>query len=440
MYKRKESTTGYLFPELFPFGGKLDSGNRWLKIAALIPWEELEEEYEKHFSKGVGRPALDARLVLGALLLRHMKDVSDEEIARQIEESPYLQAFCGFENFQTGQLFDGSSLSRVRKRVGARFFEELEKKTYDVLLERKIIRGRGMLVDATVYPEAIQYPTDTGLLNRAREWLVKNIEEVGKKVGRRVRTYKRKARKDYLTFSKKRRKTKKLVKNIKKSLLQYVRRNINQLEVLVTEATAKGHDIRVEIEKRFAVIKRVYEQQKKMYVEQKRSIKNRIVSLHKPEVRPIVRGKAGKKVEFGPKVALSTVDGFTFLDHVSHDNFNEAKLLKEQIKLFEERFGKRPNWCVGDNIYGNRENRKHLKEEGIGDAFVPLGRREKQRANNDRWRKKMQRKRNEVEGGIGRSKEHVMVHRIRYRIDEGAEIWLRLGLFGMNLATAVKRI
>ena len=440
MYRRKDRETGYLFPELFPFGGKLDTNNRWLKIAELIPWEELEDEYEKHFSEGKGRPAIDGRLVLGALLLRHMRNASDEEIELQIQESPYLQAFCGFENFQTGKLFDESSLSRVRKRIGAKFFRELEKKTYEVLVERKIIRGKGMLVDATVYPEAIRYPTDAGLLNRAREWLVQRIDEIGKKVGKKKRTYKRKARQEYLSFSKTRRRGKKAVKKIKKALLQYVRRNLKQLDELITVAERRGEEIKREVRKRLKVVRRVYEQQLEMYRENKRKIKERIVSLHKPEIRPIIRGKAGKRVEFGPKVTLSHIDGFTFMDHISHENFNEALLVPRQVKLFEAKFGKKPGWCVGDGIYGNRDNRKYLKEMGIRDAFVPLGRKAKKDATDRRWRKKMQRVRNQIEGGIGHSKEHAMVHRIRYRIEEGSEIWLRLGLLGMNLATASKRI
>ena len=440
MYRRKDRETGYLFAELFPFGGKLNPDNRWLKIAELIPWDELEDEYEKHFCEGKGRPALDGRLVLGAMLLRHMRNVSDEEIELQIQESPYLQAFCGFEDFQTEKLFDESSLSRLRKRIGAKFFKELEKKTYDLLVEKKIIRGKGMLVDATVYPEAIRYPTDVGLLNRAREWLIDKIVEIGKKVGKRPRTYKMKARQAYSNFSKKRGKTKQAVKDIKKALLQYVRRNIKQLDDLIMIARARGEEIGIEVRKRMEIVRRVYEQQREMYREKSRRVENRIVSLHKPEVRPIIRGKAGKKVEFGPKVALSHVDGFVFMDHMSHDNFNEALLVPRQVELFEEKFGKKPRWCVGDGIYGNRDNRNYLKEHGIRDAFIPLGRKAKKDATDGRWRKKMQRKRNEIEGGIGHSKEHAMIHRIRYRIEEGSEIWLRLGLLGMNLATAGKRI
>jgi hypothetical protein len=352
MYRKKDRETGYLFAELFPFGGKLREDNRWLKIAELIPWDELEGEYAKHFSEGMGRPALDARLVIGALLLRHMTGVSDEEIARQIGENPYYQAFCGFENFQTGKIFEESSLSRVRKRVGAKLFRDLEEKTYRVLVERKIMRGRGLIVDATVYPESIKFPTDTGLLNRGREWLVRKIEEIGKRLGIRPRTYKRKARQTYLAFSKRRKKTRKVVEKAKKALLQYARRNLKQLDMLVEEAKRRGHKIERKVIERLQVVREMYEQQWKMYREKVRRIEERIVSLHRPWVRPIVRGKEGKEVEFGPKVAVSHVNGFTFLDHASHDNFNEAKWLSTQVEAFTERFGRKPEWCVGDTLTG----------------------------------------------------------------------------------------
>lgn len=102
----------------------------------------------------MGRPALEARVVLGAMFLKHPTGSSDEEISKQIEENPYFQAFCGYEHFQTESIFEGSSLSRARHRVGVKFFRELEKKTYGVLIERKIIQGKGMLVDGSVYLHA----------------------------------------------------------------------------------------------------------------------------------------------------------------------------------------------------------------------------------------------------------------------------------------------
>jgi len=83
MYKSKDRKTLVLFPELFPFGGKLDENNRWLRIAELIPWDELEDEYRRHFSY-VGRPAKDAHLVIGLLLLKHMTGLSDEGLVEEV--------------------------------------------------------------------------------------------------------------------------------------------------------------------------------------------------------------------------------------------------------------------------------------------------------------------------------------------------------------------
>ncbi len=94
MYKGKDRKTIPLFKELFPFGGKLDENNRWLRIADLIPWNELEEEYRGYFSD-IGRPALDAHLVVGLFLLKHMTGLSDREVVLAMMENPYMQFFVG---------------------------------------------------------------------------------------------------------------------------------------------------------------------------------------------------------------------------------------------------------------------------------------------------------------------------------------------------------
>jgi hypothetical protein len=178
MYKPKDRDTYVLFPELFPFGGRLDERNRWLRISELIPWPELEGEYLKYFSS-VGRPAKDAQLILGLLLLKHMTKLSDREMLVTVMKNPYMQAFCGFHSMAAAATLDASTLTQVRKRLGPKFFRELEKKTYTVLIERGIIRARRMLADATVFPEEIKFPTDVGLLSttfdagrsgRSRRW------------------------------------------------------------------------------------------------------------------------------------------------------------------------------------------------------------------------------------------------------------------------------
>jgi len=358
-----------------------------------------------------------------------------------ITENPYMQAFCGLDNFATKQPLNSSSLSKIRKRIGKKYFTELERETYDVLIKRKIIKGTGMLADATVFPEYVRYPTDTSLLNEAREWVVKNIKTLGTRLGKKVRTYCRKARKEYLSFSKKKHKSRKDIQRARKSLLQYLRRNISQFESLLSEGRDRGLKIEQKILDRLSVVRTVYEQQTEMYRQKKNRVKDRVVSLQRPWTRPIVRGKTGDKaVEFGPKAALFCVDGFAFLDHLSSDNFAEAGRIEAQITQYEDFFGHKPLYIAADKIYGNRENRQLLKDQKIRDAFEPLGRKSSDHDSQSKWRKQKQRERNRIEGIFGHAKNHFGLDNIKYYIEDGPEIWVRLGLLSMNLQTAAKRV
>jgi hypothetical protein len=440
MYRGKDRQTRNLFSEFLPFDGKLDPENRWLKIKALIPWESLEARYQGYFSLR-GRPSLDGRLVIGILLLKHMTGSSDDDIVRRVNENPYMQSFCWLERFATEPLLDSSSLSKIRRRLGSKYFAELERDTYQVLVERKIIKAKGMLIDATVFPEHVRYPTDTGLLNEARLWVVKQIKSLGNSLGVKVRTYCRKAQKEYLSFSKKKTKSRKLIRSTRKSLLQYLRRNVKQFQSLVEEAREQGIQIKQKVHDRFEVVRKVFNQQYQMHRQKVNRIKERIVSLQRPWTRPIVRGKTGpKEVEFGPKASLSHVDGFVFLDHLSSENFPEADRANSQIKQYETLFGRKPSYVVADKIYGSRENRRLLKKQEIRDAFEPLGRKARQQIPATRWRKQKQRERNRIEGNIGHAKNHFSLDKIKYYIQDGPEIWVRLGLTAMNLNTAAKRI
>jgi len=439
VYKSKDRKTIPLFPELFPFGGKLDERNRWLRIAELIPWEELEDEYRKHFS-AVGRPAKDAQLIIGLLLLKHMTGQSDEGLVAEVLENPYMQAFCGFRSFVTEDLLDSSTLTKMRERLGLAFFKELERKTYRLLIERKIIKAKGMLVDATVFPEDIKYPNDVGLLNDVREWLVKQIKRIGRALGKRdIRTYRRSARKEYLNFSKKKVKTKKTIAKAKKKMLQYVRRNIRQLRDLLQIVQVKRDEIRKRIKDRLAVAEEIFRQQWEMYKRKVNRIAHRVVSLHRPYVRPIKRGKQRQDTEFGGKGAVVHVDGFLFLDHFKHEAYDEAELAVDHVAAYQERFGALPPYFAADQKYGTRDNRERLGPLGIRTSFKPRGRKAKDGPKRDAWFKDKQRERNRIEGHIGHGKEHNGLDRVRYAGVDGSEMWVRAGILAMNLKTAAKR-
>ena len=266
-------------------------------------------------------------------------------------------------------------------------------------------------------------------------------KKLGSSLGIKVKTYCRKAHKEYLSFSKKKNRSRKTIRRIKKSLLQYLKRNISQMESLLEKSKHQGIKLEQKILDRFEVVRTVYKQQLQMYREKINRINDRIISLHRPWTRPIVRGKLGNKaVEFGPKAAISYTDGFVFLEHLSSDNYSEAKRVKNQLKQFERFFGKKPKYVVGDKLYGNRENRKFVKEQDIQDAFEPLGRRNRKQDSSKRWRKQKQRERNRIEGIFGHAKNHFSLDKIKYYIDDGPEIWVRLALMAMNLKTAAKKI
>lgn len=343
------------------------------------------------------------------------------------------------DNFAAGSLIDPSTLTYVRRRLKGQPIKELEQLTYQTLIQKRIIKAKGLMVDATIVPENITFPGDMGLLNKARGWLVGQIKAWGKKLGLKFRTYNRTARQQYLKFSKNRHRAKQDVRRAVKSMLQFVGRNITQLETALESAISQGMAIEERLFGHLAVVKALWRQQYQMNRQRIQSVANRIVSLHKPWVRPIKRGKLGKDTEFGPKVSLGLVGSFVFLDKLSSDNFNEAGDLGQQIEQYEERFGRKPPWVLGDGIYGTKGNRHLTRLSGIRDAFVPQGWRARQVEPPDRWCRQKHRERNRIEGAIDLSKSRYGLDRIKYSIPDGDDLWVRLCLMSVNLKTAATK-
>jgi hypothetical protein len=439
-YKRKNRLEeGCLFAELMPFGGKLDAENRWMRLSRALPWDELEKMYASYFSTE-GRPGKDSRLINGLLIAKHLLDVSDEEVVQWLYENPYLQYLCGFESFVVTKLVDPSTLTNMRKRLGNEYWKRFEGEVVALLEKKKLIKRREQMVDATVCSSHIAYPTDTGLLETCRTWVVKQIKTIAKATGvkEKIRTYARKARQVFLRFQKKRKHTKREVRRVRKQLLQFVRRNMKQLERIIEHAQRQGDEIGARMHERITVIRKILEQQTTLYREKTTHIAQRIVSLHRPEVRPIVRGKSGKEVEFGPKVSVSYVDGYGFLDIFSHDAYHEGNELPQNIEQHTKRFGAAPRAVIADKLYGTRENRKIALAAGIRMSVVPLGR--KQRGRRETWVQRKQRERSKIEGLFGTLKTKYGLERLRYRSAEGEEQNIRLSLLAMNLNTMLSRM
>jgi hypothetical protein len=180
-------------------------------------------------------------------------------------------------------------------------------------------------------------------------------------------------------------------------------------------------------QKYLLVINTLYDQQKQMHKNRVHSIEDRIVSIHQPHVRPIVRGKTQAKVEFGAKIHISVIDGITFMDELSWDAFNEGNHMMDYVEKYRNRFGFYPRELLADQIYCTRANRAALKEKGIKLKAKPLGRPSAVPNHVSPG------ERNPVEGKFGQAKTAYGLNRIRARLQNTSESWIASIILVLNL-------
>lgn len=228
-----------------------------------------------------------------------------------------------------------------------------------------------MNVDATCAPSHIRYPQDVSLLNESRENAEKILDSLHDPAdGKKPRTYRKRARKDYLKYARCRKHTAKMIRKAIGKQLCYLKWDLGAIE----SKLLLGRILTSRQAERLHTRYTIYEQQKYMYDNRTHSVPDRIVSVSQPFIRPIVRGKAGKPVEFGAKLDVGVADGWTRLEYYSFDAYNEAGNLKRMVERFHEREGHYPSRVLADKIYRNRENLRYCKECGIRLAGPALGR------------------------------------------------------------------
>jgi len=471
----------------WPFETALDENNRWVRMSQCIPWDDLAEGYYQGLSAQTGRPAKDARLVIGAVIIKHKLSLSDSEAVQQIQENPYMQYFVGLSSYQMKAPFAPSLFVEIRKRMGPTVFEvfhqaimdahdeeklkpeaestakkqeppqdqsvppeqeeaspkPIEPEDVERQVESKLHQGK-LILDATVVEQAIRYPTDLSLLNEAREFSEKVIDALypHTSVNKKPRTYREKARKAFLAVVKQRRPGGKMLRRGIKQQLQYLRRNLGHIEQLLTH-WPEGTKLPLPhwLLYRYWVIQHLYQQQWEMYQSKTRRCDHRVVSISQPYVRPIIRGKQNKAVEFGAKLSVSlTGDGFAQVDHVRWDAFHEGLDLKSQVESYKIRTGHYPEKVLADPLYGTRENRSYLKQKGIHFAGKPLGRPKKVTEENREELKQQKAERKSdylqripIEGKFGQGKSGYRLNYIKAKRADTSIAWINSIFMVMNL-------
>lgn len=456
-----------------PFGGQLNPNNRWVIMSNLIPWSKVEDEYIKSLGDPTqGSKAYSVRLALGALIIKERLKLSDEETVEQITENPYLQYFIGLSSFQEEAPFHASSMTHFRKRFGASMINQVNEWILEAQMENankdqpeddrsdddhggtgdlnepihmekqasqknpRSNQGK-LLIDATCAPADIAYPTDLRLLNEAREKLeemIDTLHEPYRGQQPKPRTYRKKARKAYLAVAKQRNPRKKTLRKAIRKQLSFVQRDLKHLETQVKQG---GLDLLSKKQYReLLVIQELYRQQLSMYKSKSHRIDHRIVSIQQPHVRPIVRGKAHARVEFGAKLSVSVVNGFSFLDELQWDAYHEGSLLQASVEAYRKRYGFYPEAVLVDQIYRTRENREYCKQLGIRMSGPKLGRPPRdEQENMEQKRMEYQDSldRNAIEGKFGEAKRTYGLGLIQARLQQTSETVIALQFLIMNL-------
>ena len=432
-----------------PFELSLNPENRWVVLAKLVPWDEICNLYLKQVGVSkTGRPALSPRVVIGSIIIKHLCNLDDRETVDQIAENIYMQYFLGYPSFSNEAPFDASLLVDFRKRLGMdqvnaineriaslkATYESQQIKEVETISEVRAkddepeVNNKGRVIyDATACPQDIAYPTDLDLLSDARE---KTEELIDKLYNPQIhpskpRTYRRVARRRYLQTAQKKNKSRKEIRKAVGSQLRYLSRNLRSINALLDfydciPLKPKDH-------KYLLVINTLHEQQKQMYQAKKHTVEHRIVSIHQPHVRPIVRGKSQAKTEFGAKIHLSLIDGISFLDELSWEAFNEGNHMMDYVERYRKRFGFYPREILADQIYCSRPNRAALKQLGIKLLAKPLGRPSAVSIHVSPG------ERNPIEGKFGQAKTGYGLNRIRARLKGTSESWIASIILVLNL-------
>lgn len=465
-----------IFDFRLDFESKLNPKNRWVKLSKLLDWDKLAEVYGKQMSSNMGARGIDARIVIGALIIKHIERKDDRGTIEMIQENPYMQYFLGFDHFTDEPVFNPSLFVHIRKRLGNESFEKMN----DVILFKALeinekinqseqksqnkapnseqkedreqeqanpsgtIENKGKLqLDATVCDAHIKYPTDLGLLNDAREKSEELINLFCKRFSLpKPRTYRIVARKSWLNLSKKKRKSHKEIRKGVGQQLNFLKRNLKFLNQTIGANPFIMSELTNNQYKYLLVIQELERQQREMYVEKKHTIEDRIVSIHQPHVRPIVRGKSGKTVEFGAKINVSLQMGYARINQFNFNPFNESIYLREQVEDYKKFHGYYPELVQSDDIYMTRENRKYLKENNIRHTGRPLGRKPKEELSKAEKKKKTQEKneRNHIEGKFGQGKGKYGLNKIMAKLASTSESWIASILFVMNILRLSKDI
>ena len=393
----------------------IDSGHGLVKLANVVDWDQLEKAFGATYCPDNGRPAISTRLMVALHYLKYTHSLSDDDVVAGWVENPYWQYFSGMKWFEHKMPIHPSSMSRWRKRIGDAGAEELLKQTIEAGLKLKAVKTfqlKRVNVDTTVQEKEVRFPTDARLYDRARQRLVAEAKRRGIDLRQNYNRLSKQLLAQQSRYA--HAKQIKRAKRCTRSLKTYLGRVIRDIERNCPNPDES-------LDRLLDISSRIYRQ--------KRNDKNKIYSVHAPEVNCISKGKAHKRYEFGCKVSVAaTSKGGWFVGAMAVEgNPYDGHTLCDALEQVE-RIARKPLHAFVDMGY-----RGHGYE---GDVDVHVDKRRRGRVAKSLWH--WMKRRAAIEPGIGHLKREHRMDRNRLKGTIGDRINAILSAAGMNFAKLLK--
>lgn len=412
------------------------------RIHAILPLKEMAEELASHFPKKHpqgNKPMFPPEGEVALMFLKPYTGLSDDGLVEMLNGSIHMQMFCGVLIDPDNPIKDGKIVSAIRNRLAPALDivrqQSILYKKWNTLLKDKDL----CMSDATCYESHLRYPTDIKLMWESCQWLHSLLRKVCRQMGERLpRSKYNDIDKDRLAYAKQRKPKKSATRRMQRRLLGLLGKIIGQWNRLCRQY-APLITLTSEQHKRIAAIRVVHRQQTDHF--NKKEVKHRIVSIDRPYIRPIVRGKENKRVEFGAKVNNIQIDGISFIEHHSFEAFNEGTRLKHCVEYQQSLTGVAVRRIGMDTIYASNENRRYCTENGIMTNFVRKGPKPGDESQDVSTARRIigNLRATVMEGSFGNQKQHYGVGRIAARNLRSETLQLFFGIHMANAATLAAR-
>lgn len=407
------------------------------KLYSSLPLAALGECLPPPGSQGAPR-WLSNQGMFGLMFLKHYLNCSDKKLIERFNTDWSLQFSCQKVLGADQYIRDKNLPSRVRSYI----CEHADLNQLQAILlthwKGDIENTNALFIDATCYESYIRFPTDIKLLWESNQWVYEKLlfKLCALTKTKRPRNKYIDQKRKQLTYDRLKRKSYKKGKVRKRSLLYLLNKGLGQLQHLLN---SQPEILLTDLQYRYIkTIRKVYLQQEHLFNTPGAKVADRIVSLYKPYLRPIVRGKENKTVEFGMKAHMLQTGGVTYFDRMDFNAFNESKCLKTSVLKHHQLFG-HLHQLSADRIYPTNENRRYLTARKIFTNFIPKGRNTLTKSEKVLKAVLNKVRATHLEGSFGNHKNHYGLRKVKARGEQNERVWVFFGVMVANALVIVNK-